>query len=287
MDGHEVRLVKEMRGHAARNPRYGYRRVHALLRAAGWAVNHKHVHRLWRREGLWVPVIKHKRRRLGCSENGILRRRSERMNHVWTYDFIMDRTADGRRLKFLTVVDEYTRESLAIEVARGIDARGVIAVLERLAAQRGMPGFIRSDNGPEFIAVAVREWLNQRGGGTLFIAPGSPWENAYIESFNGKLRDEFLECELFSTLAEARWLTERWRKEYNEYRPHSSLEYRTPAAFASECRKKKEAEPRDCVERGDAAPLPSQTHPSTPPRDGAAAAPEYAADRIGTMVTLS
>ena len=162
------------------------------------------------------------------------------MNQVWTCDFVQDRTEDGRRLKLLTIVDEYTRECLAIEVARSITAAAVIAILAGLIATRGPPEAIRSDNGPEFIAAAVRKWLATQATQPLFIAPGSPWENAYCESFNGKLQDELLQGELFANLAEARWLIGRWRREYNEERPHSSLGYQTPASFAAACA----AEPR-------------------------------------------
>ncbi len=295
MSEHEKRLVSDLKRHAASRPRFGYRRVHALLRADGWRVNHKQVCRLWKKEGLRVPSVKHKRTRLGCSENGILRRKAERMNHVWTYDFVMDRTEDGRRLKLLTVVDEYTRECLAIHVDRTIDGAGVIEVLKQIAASggagggdgRGLPEFIRSDNGPEFIAKAVREWLEESKTGTLFIAPGSPWENAYIESFNGKLRDELLAGELLFTLAEARYLTERWRRDYNTRRPHSSLDYRTPAAFAG-LLKSKDAKPlKNYVERGDEAPLPSQTHPSTPHEHSKTKAAAGAAAEADTMFRLS
>jgi putative transposase len=231
----EVELVREMRSHAAKHPRFGYRRVAALLRADGWDVNNKRVHRLWRREGLKVPVRQRKRRRLGHSANSCTRRRAERKNHVWTYDFVHDRTEDGKRLKILTIVDEYTRECLDLVVARSITAQVVIAALARLVALRGAPEAIRSDNGPEFIAAAVRTWLESIHVGTLFIAPGSPWENAYIETFNGKLQDELLQGELFTSMVEARWLIERWRRAYNEERPHSSLEYATPASFAAAC----------------------------------------------------
>lgn len=232
----ERELVREMKAQAAKHPRFGYRRVAALLRAEQWDVNDKRVHRLWRREGLKVPVRQRKRRRLGHSANACTRRRAERMNQVWTYDFVLDRTEDGKRLKLLTVVDEYTRECLAIEVARSITAEVVIATLERIVAERGPPESIRSDNGPEFIAAAVRRWMATQRTRPLFIAPGSPWENAYCETFNGKLQDELLQGELFTSLIEARWLIERWRRAYNEERPHSSLAYQTPARFAASCK---------------------------------------------------
>jgi len=258
VDERQQRLVADMRRHSTAQPRYGYRRVHALLAADGWRVNHKHVHRLWREEGLWVPRRKRKKTRLGCSENGILRMRATEPNHVWTYDFVMDRTYDGRRLKLLTVVDEFTRESLEIHVDRKIDSRGVIEVLAAIAARRGMPKYIRSDNGPEFIAGPLQAWLRERGGATLYIAPGSPWENAYIESFNGKLRDEMLASEEFYTVAESQYMATRWRTEYNERRPHSSLGYQTPAAFAAGQGLMKDAKPKTTlVGRGDEGPLPS------------------------------
>ena len=183
-----------------------------------------------------VPRKQHRRRRLpGGSENSCVRRRAERMNHVWSYDFLTDRTEDGRQLKLLAVIDEYTRECLAIEVDRSFTAQDVIGILQYLFAVRGAPELLRSDNGPEFVAQSVRRWLGQAGVGTLFIAKGSPWENGYVESFNGKLRDELLNRELFLSLDEARWVIDRWRLDYNHRRPHSSLDYQTPAAYAARC----------------------------------------------------
>lgn len=220
---------------ARRHPRYGQRRIHALLRREGWRVNKKRIARLWREERLQVPVRKRKRRRLGHSANSCQRRPATAKNEVWCYDFVFDRTQDGRRLKFLTVVDEHTREALAVHVARSMTARDVIEVLTGLMAERGAPEHIRSDNGPEFIAKAIVDWLGEIRVGTLFIAPGSPWENAYGESFNGRLEDELLGSEIFATLAEARWLAEAWRREYNTARPHSSLGYKTPMEFAASC----------------------------------------------------
>lgn len=218
-----------------RHPRYGYRRITALLRRAGWVVNKKRVQRLWREQGLRVPKKQHKKRRLGSSANSCTRRQAEFRNHVWTYDFVFDRTEDGRRLKFLTVVDEFTRECLALPVERHFTARDVVAVLAELVTERGAPAFIRSDNGPEFIAMAVRDWLGRAGIDTAFIEPGAPWENAYSETFNGKLRDELLQREIFLTVAEARHLADGFRFEYNHDRPHSSLGYKTPAEFADGC----------------------------------------------------
>ena len=176
-----------------------------------------------------VPRKQHRRRRFsGGSENSCVRHRAEYKDHVWSYDFVADRTEDGRQLRFLVVIDEYTRESLAIEVARSFTAQDVIGVLRYLFAIRGTPEHIRSDNGPEFVAKSVRRWLDRAAVKTLFIAKGSPWENGYVESFNGKLRDELLNRELFLSLEEARWLIDRWRADYNHRRPHSALDYRTP-----------------------------------------------------------
>ncbi len=228
-------MIAAMKALSQRHPRYGYRRITALLRADAWSVNRKRVQRLWRQEGLKVPVKQRKRRRLGSSENSCTRRRAEHMNHVWTYDFLIDRTEDGRRLKLLVIVDEFTRESLAIEVERHITATDVIETLAYLFAVRGAPGYLRSDNGPEFIAAAVRDWLASTGAETLYIAPGSPWENAYIESFNSRFRDELLNAESFTCLREAQVLVETYRRQYNHHRPHSSLGYQTPAAFAAAC----------------------------------------------------
>jgi putative transposase len=231
----EKRLVARLHELSRAHPRYGYRRITAVLRAEGWRVNRKRVQRLWRDHGLKVPQKQRKKRRLGCSANGVLRRRAEHRDQVWSYDFVEDRTADGRRLKLLTIVDEFTRECLTIEVERSIRAKDLVATLRYLFELRGAPKFLRSDNGPEFIARAVQTWLAESGVATLYIEPGSPWENAYIESFNGRLRDELLNREVFVTLAEAKVLTEDFRLEYNHRRPHSSLGYRTPAAYAATC----------------------------------------------------
>ena len=209
--------------------RYGYRRVTALLRARGWDVNVKRVWRIWRREGLRVPPRQPKRGRLWLNDGSCLRLRPSWPNHVWAYDFVHDRTHDGRAIKLLTVIDEYTRRCLAIEVARHLCSDDVLHVLAELFVRHGPPDFIRSDNGPEFTARVVRQWLPRIDVKTLFIEPGSPWENGYNESFNGKLRDELLNREVFYTLAEARILIERWRRHYNTVRPHSSLGYRPPA----------------------------------------------------------
>ena len=224
----EAALTGEIVGLASRFGRYGYRRVTALLRQRGWHVNHKRVERIWRREGLKVPRKQPRRGRLWLNDGSCVRLRPQRANHVWAYDFVMLRTEDGRAVRLLTIMDEYTRECLAIRADRHIRSCDVIETLAQLMAARGVPEHIRSDNGPEFTARAIRQWLDRVGARTLYIEPGSPWENGYIESFNGKLRDELLERELFYTLPEVRVLTERYRQTYNRIRPHSSLGYRPP-----------------------------------------------------------
>jgi putative transposase len=228
-------LVSKLRQLSRRYPRYGYRRITALVRQEGWLVNRKRVCRLWRQEGLHVPRRTHKRTRCGDSKNACTRKKARYPNHVWTYDFLYDQTEDGRRLKILAVVDEFTRECLTLEVERHMEATDVIKVLEYLFAVRGVPRYLRSDNGPEFVARRIKAWLAERHSGPLFIEPGSPWQNAYIESFNSRLRDEFLNGETFGSLKEAQVLAERHRLEYNHHRPHSGLGYRTPAAFAATC----------------------------------------------------
>ena len=228
----EPRLVSRIVELAREYGRYGYRRITALLQREGWRVNAKRVERIWRQEGLKVPKKQPKRGRLWLSDGSCIRKRAERKDHVWSYDFVFDRTHDGRPLRMLTLVDEYTRECLAIDVERRLDSEDVLDRLEQLFVSRGTPEFIRSDNGAEFTAKAVRDWLPRVGIDTLFITPGSPWENGYVESFNGKLRDELLDREIFYTLGEAKVLIERWRQEYNTFRPHSSLEYRPPAPEA-------------------------------------------------------
>jgi len=209
--------------------RYGYRRVTELLHREGWRVNHKRVERIWREEGLKVPSRQPKRGRLWLNDGSCVRLRPLHRDHVWSYDFVEDRTSDGRKLRLLTMVDEYTRECLAIDVERRLRSHDVLHRLGELFLERGIPDHIRSDNGSEFTALAVRRWLKSLGIRTLYIEPGSPWENGYIESFNGKLRDELLNGEIFDTLTEAKVLIEGWRKEYNRFRPHSSLGYRPPA----------------------------------------------------------
>jgi transposase InsO family protein len=209
--------------------RYGYRRITAMLRQEGWRVNHKRVERIWHIEGLKVPAKQPKRGRLWLNDGSCIRLRPAYKDHVWSYDSVADRTKNGRSLKMLTIIDEYTRECLAIKVARSIKSQDVLECLAELFVRRGTPDHIRSDNGPEFTAKVVRKWLGRVEVKTLFIEPGSPWENGYVESFNGKLRDELLNGEIFYTLTEAKVLIERWRREYNTRRPHSSLGYRPPA----------------------------------------------------------
>lgn len=212
--------------------RYGYRRITALLRRDGWDVNEKRVYRIWRREGLKVPSRQPKRGRLWLNDGSCVRLRPQHRNHVWSYDFVMDRTHDGKPFRMLCVIDEFTRECLAIRVERRLNARIVLDVLADLFLTHGPPEHIRSDNGPEFIETALRGWLSRLGVKTLFIEPGSPWENGYCESFNSKLRDELLAREIFYTMKEAKTLIEWWRRHFNTFRPHSSLGYRPPAPKA-------------------------------------------------------
>ena len=238
----ERRLVERIIELAREYGRYGYRRITAMLQHEGWRVNHKRVERIWRQEGLKVPRKQPKRGRQWLSDGSCVRRRAEYPNHVWSYDFLMDRTHDGRPLRMLNIVDEYTRECLSIDVGRRLTSEDVLDRLAELFVQRGTPVYLRSDNGPELTAKAVREWLDRVHVQTLYIEPGSPWENGYVESFNGKLRDELLNREIFYTLTEARVLVEGWRREYNGIRPHSALRYRPPAPEAIEPRSERSAE---------------------------------------------
>lgn len=231
MDDEEP-LVARIVELASQFGRYGYRRITGLLRLDGWQVNHKRVERIWRKAGLRVPKKQPKRGRLWLNDGSCVRLRPEHRNHVWSYDFVVTRTSNGRPVRMLNVIDEYTRECLCIKVARKITAQDVLEELFELIMEKGLPDHIRSDNGPEFTAKVVRDWLGRIGVRTLFIEPGSPWENGYIESFNGKLRDELLNGEIFTTLLEAKVLIENWRNEYNHIRPHSSLGYRPPAPQA-------------------------------------------------------
>jgi putative transposase len=231
----EEAIVKRMRELAGQRPRFGYRRIAALLRRDGWQASRTRVLRLWRREGLKVPQKRRKKRCFGQSEHACHLARAAHKDHVWCWDFVFDRTVAGSPLKWLSIVDEHTRECLALKVDRGITAEDVIDTLAELFAMRGVPGAIRSDNGPEFVAVAIQRWLKQVDVETLYIAPGSPWENGYAESFHSRLRDEFLSTEVFETLTAARKLSTAWKEDYNHHRPHSSLGYMTPAEFAARC----------------------------------------------------
>jgi transposase InsO family protein len=230
----EGALIKRIHELVGQHPRFGYRRIWAILKyQEGWRVNRKRIWRLWQQEHLKVPQRQHKKRRLGTSDNSIIRQKATCKDDVWAIDFIFDRTANGRSLKWLSVIDEYTRECLALEVSRSMNAKDVIDVLNELIQIRGVPKHIRSDNGPEFIAEAIRSWLATSGSKSLYIEPGSPWQNGYAESFHARLRDELLNAEIFTTVAEARALATSWRLDYNHRRPHSSLGYRTPAEFAA------------------------------------------------------
>jgi transposase InsO family protein len=225
----EASLTADITALAVQYGRYGYRRITALLWARGWQVNVKRVERIWRREGLKVPQKQPRRSRLWLNDGSCVRLRPEHPNHVWSYDFVEDRTHDGRKYRMLNVIDEFTRECIAIRVNRRLKAVDVIDVLSDLFILRGVPKHVRSDNGPEFIAKALRDWITAVGAKTAYIMPGSPWENGYCESFNSKLRDELLNGEIFYTLQEARIMIERWRHHYNTLRPHSSLGYQPPA----------------------------------------------------------
>ena len=231
----ESALVQRMLQFVRQRPRFGYRRIAALLRAESWHASATRIYRLWRREGLKVPQKKRKRRRLGQSENGCHRRRALHQDHVWCWDFVFDHTTSGSTLKWLSIVDEYTRECLCLKVDRRITSEDVIDTLAELFAMRGVPRHIRSDNAPEFIARAIQRWTKQLSIETLYIAPGSPWENGYAESFHSRVRDEFLATEVFESLAAARKLTASWKEDYNHYRPHGSLGYVAPAVFAARC----------------------------------------------------
>lgn len=225
----EAALTADIIALAREYGRYGYRRITALLREAGWAVNVKRVERIWRREGLKVPAKQPKKGRLWLNDGSCVRLRPERPNHVWAYDFVESRTHNGRKFRMLNLIDEFSRECLAIRVSRKLNSADVIDVLADQFILRGVPAHIRSDNGPEFIATAVRDWIAAVGAKAATIEPGSPWENGYCESFNSKLRDELLNGEIFYSLREAEIVIEGWRQHYNTKRPHSSLGYRPPA----------------------------------------------------------
>jgi len=226
----EERLTADIVELARQYGRYGYRKIAELLRTtAGWIVNDKRVERIWRREGLKVPAKQPKRGRLWLNDGSCVRLRAERRNHVWSYDFVEDRTHDGRKYRMLNIVDEFTHECLAIRINRKLNSVDVIDTLSDLFILRGVPEHIRSDNGPEFVAKAVQEWIAAVGAKTAYIMPGSPWENGFIESFNARLRDELLDGEIFYSLKEAKIVIESWRRHYNTLRPHGSLGYKAPA----------------------------------------------------------
>jgi putative transposase len=231
--GDDVALRLELRKFSKERPRWGYRRAHHRLRELGWDVNRKRVQRLWREEGLRVPVRRRKRQRLGDSTVPAQRLRAERPNQVWALDFQHDQTADGRVLRLLNVVDEFTREALEMLVERNIDADTTVSVLEGLVAERGAPECLRMDNGPELTAHALKDWCRFSKAGTAYIDPGSPWQNPFVESFHSRVRDELLDVEEFSCLAEAQVVIEDWHEDYNLRRPHSALGMKTPAKFAA------------------------------------------------------
>ena len=231
----EILLVAAIHQLVKEHPRRGCAYITACLRRSGWRVNHKRVHRLWKQEGFKVPRKRRKKRAVGDSSNACDKRAANFRNDVWTWDFIHDRTRDGRQLKFLVILDEFTRENLCLDVGRSFTADAVVGVLAELMARHGVPGHIRSDNGSEFIAEQMQKWLVHAEVNTLYIEPGAPWQNGYAESFNSRLRDEFLEMNYFSTLREAQQLAERWQEYYNEKRPHTSLDNRTPKEFAEHC----------------------------------------------------
>jgi transposase InsO family protein len=241
----EAPLIRALRRLARKHPRYGYRRIHALLQRQGWPVNLKCVHRLWKALGLRRPVRRRKLRKLGpkpgASANSCVNQPARFKNDVWTYDFIADRTIEGGTLKWLTLVDEYTRECLALHVGRTVNGADVRRVLARVVGRRGAPTRLRSDNGAEFICEALSQWLPEQGAESIPVAPASPWENGYIESFHSRFRDEFLEVEVFESVADAREKGRWFRREYNQVRPHSSLEYRTPHEFSAECDRRPKA----------------------------------------------
>jgi putative transposase len=257
----EERLTADIIALARDYGRYGYRRIAEMLRRAGWAVNDKRVERIWRREGLKVPAKHPKRKRLWLNDGSCIRLRAERPNHVWSYDFVHHRTHDGRAFRMLNIVDEFTRECLAIRVARKLNSTDVIDVLSDLFLIRGVPAHVRSDNGPEFVAEAVQKWIGAVGASTAYITPGSPWENGYVESFNARLRDELLNGEIFCSLREAQIIIEQWRRHYNQERPHSSLGYKPPAPEVIVL--SPPALPSPLVRAAPTAPLPLEIPPAS------------------------
>lgn len=248
-------LIKRILQLVGEHPRYGYRMITGLLRNEGWSVNPKRIYRLWKREGLKVPKRRVKKRRLGDSSGGITRRKAEHRNDVWSIDFIFDRTENGRSLKILSVIDEFTRECIALEVERRFTGDDLVSLLRDLFVIRGAPKYIRSDNGPEFISRSVRDFLEFIEVGSSYVEPGSPWQNGYVESFHSRFRDECLSSELFMSLHEAQTVIGRWRQDYNHRRPHSSLGGLSPAAYAA----------TQQVGSAVVATLPQQNQPATIP----------------------
>jgi putative transposase len=264
--GDDAALRAALRKLSRERPRWGYRRAHARLLEDGWVLNRKRTQRLWREEGLRVPQRRRKRQRLGESTVPASRLRAVRPDQVWALDFQYDQTADGRIIKILHVVDEFTREALAIECERRIDADRTVVTLEHLVAVRGRaPEFIRCDNGPELTANALRDWCRFSGTGSAYIEPGSPWQNPYVESFGSRVRDELLAVQLFSCLTEAQVMVADWREDYNEHRPHSSLAMQAPARFARAWRQSN-GPPVDQAARG----IPLRSPSGLTPRDTAA-----------------
>lgn len=237
----DERLAGRLRDIAREHPRWGWKTAHQILLREGWSINRKRTRRVWREEGLRRPVRTHKRRRLSTGQ--AQRLRATHVNHVWAVDFQFDETSDRRRIKLCNIVDEHTREALAIRVDRRCTAEDVICMIERLRAQRGAPDYLRADNGPEFIAWALRDYCRMTLMRTSYIDPGSPWENPFVESFNGRLRDELLNIEEFACITEARVVIEDWRTEYNTYRPHSALGGLTPAEYAARGRENNQNQP--------------------------------------------
>lgn len=260
----ERKLVARIHELVRKHPRYGYRFITAKLWQEGWSVNFKRIYRVWRQEGLKVPKKSRKKRRLGHSGNSCVRLRAEHKDHVWTWDFIHDRTVKGQPLKWFAVTDEYTRECLSLEVDRSITSERVLDILTDLFLTRGVPDHVRSDNGPEFIAEAVREHAQQSGLKMLYIEPGSPWENGYAESFFSRLRDELLNVEEFMNLAEACWFAKRRQQEHNEERPHSSLGYQTPSQFAAGLAACAAASAGPALQRHGQLPYPESTRITQP-----------------------
>ncbi len=283
----DAALRERLRSISRERPRWGYRRAHARLVEEGWALNRKRCQRLWREEGLRVPARRRKRRRLGESSVPARRLTAERPDQVWALDFQFDQTADGRILKLLHVVDEFTREALAIECRRRIDSDATVSVLERLVAARGTaPEHVRCDNGPELTANALRDWCRFSGTGSAYIEPGSPWQNPYVESFGSRVRDELLDVELFASLTEAQVMVADWRHDYNERRPHSSLQMLAPARFARSWRESAEnAQPITLIDPAEARRTPQEASISAAEdRIGSNRGPE--ADRAGLAVAL-